>query len=435
VVFDNVVDLDTLRPFLPAAGQSQVVITSIYQQTADLGTVVPIGVFSEPEALSFLTGRTGWTDTEGSRELAEELGYLPLALAQAAAVIAAQSLDYQTYLGRLRALPVNEYLTRVEGEPYPEGAAEAVLLSLDAVAVGDSRGLCSVLTDVVSVLSTAGTPRALLRAAGEAGMLLDEEGDDSSVSSQTVDEALGRLGGASLLTFSVDGSSVSAHRLIMRVVRERRAHVGGLPAVGAKAAVMLQAMSESIDPVWRNRPAARDLVQQVLALHEHMTPYVGDDDTGVTDILELRGWAMWCLNQLGDSPAQAVEHGELLVADRERILGEDHPDTLRAQNELAAAYQAAGQLDRAITLNERTLAARERALGEDHPDTLTTRSNLAFAYLAAGQLDRAITLNQRTLAARERTLGEDPPRDPEVTEQPRDRLRERGASGSGDPPA
>ena len=38
--------------------------------------------------------------------MAAELGYLPLALAQAAAVIARQHLGYETYLDRLRALPV-----------------------------------------------------------------------------------------------------------------------------------------------------------------------------------------------------------------------------------------------------------------------------------------------------------------------------------------
>ena len=36
-----------------------------------------------------------------------------------------------------------------------------------------------------------------------------------------VDRALARLAGGSLLTFSVDGSSVSAHRLVTRVIREQ----------------------------------------------------------------------------------------------------------------------------------------------------------------------------------------------------------------------
>ena len=34
-------------------------------------------------------------------------------------------------------------------------------------------------------------------------------------------------------------------------------------------------------------------------------------------------------------------------------------------------------------MHEQTLADRERVLGTDHPDTLTTRNNLAIAYRTA----------------------------------------------------
>ena len=77
-----------------AAGDAQVVITSSLQTASDLGQAVLVDVFSEGEALAFLAERPGSTDTIGARELAAELGCLPLALAQAAAVIARQRLGY-----------------------------------------------------------------------------------------------------------------------------------------------------------------------------------------------------------------------------------------------------------------------------------------------------------------------------------------------------
>jgi flagellar basal body rod protein FlgC len=43
----------------------------------------------------------------------------------------------------------------------------------------------------------------------------------------------------SLLTFSVDGSAVSAHRLVMRVIRENLAASGALTAVCEKASDLL----------------------------------------------------------------------------------------------------------------------------------------------------------------------------------------------------
>jgi len=44
-------------------------------------------------------------------------------------------------------------------------------------------------------------------------------------------------------------------------------------------------------------------------------------------------------------------------------------------------------------LYEQTLADRERVLGPDHPVTVTTRGNLANACRAAGRTDEANKLN------------------------------------------
>ena len=66
------------------------------------------------------------------------------------------------------------------------------------------------------------------------------------------------------------------------------------------------------------------------------------------------------------------------------MLGPDHPDTLTSRNNLASAYQDAGDLARAIPLFEQTLTDRERVLGPDHPDTLTSRNNLEAARRSAG---------------------------------------------------
>ena len=58
-----------------------------------------------------------------------------------------------------------------------------------------------------------------------------------------VDRALARLAGASLLTFSVDGSAVAAHRLVMRVIREQAAARNALAGICASAAGLLEEMA------------------------------------------------------------------------------------------------------------------------------------------------------------------------------------------------
>jgi hypothetical protein len=76
------------------------------------------------------------------------------------------------------------------------------------------------------------------------------------------------------------------------------------------------------------------------------------------------------------------------LADRERILGVDHPDTLTARGNLAESYREAGRSGEAISLEQRVLADRERILGAEHPDTLAARDNLARSYRAADRLTR-----------------------------------------------
>jgi tetratricopeptide (TPR) repeat protein len=408
LVFDNATDPAVLQPFIPAAGTARVIITSNQRSMANLGASVPVDVFSEPESLAFLAERTGSADADGAQAVAVELGYLPLALAQAAAVIADQHLGYGTYLDRLRAMPVDELLRPVEAGQYPRGVAAAVLLSLDGVRAGYDTRICTAVMELLAVLSPAGVRRALVHEAGRQGVL-KRGWRRRKLPADVVDRALARLAGASLLTFSVDDSSVSAHRLVTRVIRDQLAGGNSLMTVCAAAAQLLDGLAESLSRAWHeDRGAARDLVEQIMALYDSSAD-CPVDTARVRRMIGLRAWAVWFLGELGDSAEQCILVAEPLLADEERVLGADHPQTLRTRNNLALAYQAAGRTAEAITLLEQTTADRVRVLGADHPDTLATRGNLAGAYQDAGRTAEAITLHEQTLADQERVLGADHP--------------------------
>ena len=113
VVFNDVADLNTLQPFLPVVGDARIIITTTdTEAAANLGASIRVNVFSESDALAFLAERTGLADDAGAKAVTGELGCLPLALAQAAAVIAGQHLTYTVYLNRLGQLPVEQMLPR-----------------------------------------------------------------------------------------------------------------------------------------------------------------------------------------------------------------------------------------------------------------------------------------------------------------------------------
>jgi hypothetical protein len=199
VVFDNAADPDVLRPFLLAAGNVQVVITTTHRAIADLGVAVDVPVFTRAESAGYLAARTGLTDAAGADEVAAELGDLPLALAQAAAAISGQHLGYQQYLARLGRVPVSSLLGRVPGGGYPLPLASALLLSIEAVQDADQDGLAGRLLRVVAVLSPDGVRRGLL--AGLAG-------GDQAARETALDEAAQRCVAGSLLTWSVTGDQL-----------------------------------------------------------------------------------------------------------------------------------------------------------------------------------------------------------------------------------
>jgi tetratricopeptide (TPR) repeat protein len=398
LVLDDLEDPGLVRPFVPADGAAQVLITT----AAAPGPSIGVNVFSEEEALAFLIGRTSQGET-GAAPVVAELGFLPLALAQATAVITGPRMGYRGYLKRLAALSLEEYLSPERGEPYPRRAAESVLLSLDAVQVSDQTGVSSRVMAIMAVLSAAGVRRELLHATGEAGALAD---GSRPVPADAVDQALAGLAERSLLEVSLDGRAVSMHRLTARVVREALARHGRLTPVCRIAASVLEAHTDALAG-FRDHPAVVDLPEQVGALADNAARLADPADPELADTLRrLRFLALSQLIELGDG-ARAVAFGQQLTADLERSLGPDHPRVLDAREDLAVAYQSAGQYAVAIQLSELALAARERAVGARHHDTIRSRNNLATAYRMSGQAGRAIPLLEETLIDCQRLLGVD----------------------------
>ena len=436
LVFDNAADPADLLPFLPAAGAARVLVTSNERAVGELGVGVAVDVFTWEEALAFLAGRTGSPDAAGARLLAGELGRLPLALAQAAAVIAAQHLDYPAYLARLRAKPVDQLLLRTGTSEYPHGLAAAVLLALDAVRAGDGSGVCGTVMDLASVLSAAGVPRAVLHAAGQAGALSKENEAAGGVGPEVVDEAVGRLAGSSLLTFSTDGATVTAHRLVMRVIRERLARQGRLAAACQAAATVLQARAGSLQQAWQDRLARRDLVEQILAVHEHAAVFSGEDGSDLTlAVLGLRGWALWFLNE-PRRQRRAGHRGRRAAAGRPGAGPGPgpprHPDLPEQPRRRLPGGGPGRRGDRAARADPGRPGAGPGPGPPRHPAIPEQPRPRLLGCGPGRRGDRAARADPDRPRA---GPGPGPPRHPGLPEQPRPRLRGRGPGRRGDPAA
>jgi len=106
---------------------------------------------------------------------------------------------------------------------------------------------------------------------------------------------------------------------------------------------------------------------------------------------------------------EAVRLDEETLSIMERVLGPEHPDTLSSRNNLAGGYRALGRYEEAVRLTEETLSIRERVLGPEHPDTLSSRNNVAIGYRTLGRYEDAVRLDEETLPIMERVLGPEHP--------------------------
>lgn len=110
------------------------------------------------------------------------------------------------------------------------------------------------------------------------------------------------------------------------------------------------------------------------------------------------------LHERGCSQA-ALDAYRLAISSLEGSLGQAHPSTIQAQNNLAVLLEECQQYDEAEQLHQNVLQKCEKTLGTDHQDTLSSRFNLAVLRAKQGKLEEAESLYRQVAERREKTLG------------------------------
>ena len=105
---------------------------------------------------------------------------------------------------------------------------------------------------------------------------------------------------------------------------------------------------------------------------------------------------IFVMKEIGDW--KHAEHLGAQVLDmRKRVLGAEHPDTLRSMANLARIYSKKGNLKEAETLEVQVLDKRRRILGAEHRDTLINMRNIASIYSSQGKWDEAEQIRVQVL--------------------------------------
>ncbi|WP_197289744.1 tetratricopeptide repeat protein [Saccharothrix sp. NRRL B-16348] len=448
VVLDDVCrpgDIDGLWP--PPNPTGKVLVTTRRQDAALRGhdrQVVEVGVFTPEEAGMYL--RSALVDQpqllDHVDDLAKDLGYLPLALAQAAAYMLDRDLTCSAYEARWAArrrlaalLPDNEALP--DGHRVTVAATWA--LSIEQANHLEPAGLAEPLLQAAAQMDANGIPIDIFASAAVTRWLSHTTG--RSVTTDDTRDALNCLRRLSLVTLDPaephravrvhalvqratrDNMPEDLHRTVTRTVAEALLEVW--PAIEGDSVLsqVLRANTEALHHaagvhLWHDGGhqvlfragqslGNGGLVVQArdwyLRLHDAAARHLGPRHRAVFNA--RHNYATW-RGEAGD-PIGALAQFRALLADQGHVLGTDDPDTLVTRHNIAALLAENGGLHDAVREFETLLTDQARLLGPDHPDTLGTRGNLASWRGEAGEPHRAVAALRGVLRAKVRILGPD----------------------------
>jgi len=92
-----------------------------------------------------------------------------------------------------------------------------------------------------------------------------------------------------------------------------------------------------------------------------------------------------------------------------RVLGDEHPETLTSLNNMAALLQDQGKLTESEPYFREVLEKQRRVMGEEHPNTLVSVNSMSALLQAQGKLAEAEPYLREALEKRRRVLGEEHP--------------------------
>ena len=274
IIFDNVEDINHLRGLMPKGNGLRVIATTTNNSGWEYPdwTIIKVGVFDRSESINYLLKVTASDDQNAADTLAERLGDLPLAIAQAGATARLQDLSLARYLKRLELRRRKPTIRAVPGSDYTDDIATALLMAVKDTIEGLERNTKETAQrqlGALALLAESGVPTRWLDPTVE--QLNDDESPDTQRDTdEDAHDALTELIHRSIVQQSADGSTTMLHRLQAQVLRESWREEEREQACESAAALL---GSVDIDRFRADDPDARfqetrNLIEQIRAISE-----------------------------------------------------------------------------------------------------------------------------------------------------------------------
>jgi tetratricopeptide (TPR) repeat protein len=441
-IIDNLDDESLLEGYLPEIRDGgHTLITTRNQDVLSIPAEgFEVGILRPVEAAELLCTRSQISQADSpaykdeAMRIVGDLGYLPLAIEQAAAYIREASKDLLgfrlTYLESRRDLH-----RRIPHGNWAYSSSVATTWSLSFDVIEKKNPSAAKLLQLFAFLNPDLISIDFLRT-GKGQMDVDLQ--PVIHNPLALSEALFSLEQFSLIKRSNGGQCISIHRLLQAVIQDEMSQhqlneMWGSVINLCNASFPQDVTSETFPqcrqyqdlvlvPLTNAPPlkscilgktlycvgkflAADGKLKQAedLARKAVQTLALDGDHPEALRNFNLLACIYWYQGRLEDS---ANLHEKVLET-RSRVLGSHHPDTLKSMNNLALTHRYKRQYDQAAKLQEQALIAFTRAVGDEHPDTMLTMNALGSTYRDLRRLGDARRLHERAVALRNKVLGEE----------------------------
>ena len=451
-----------LFPYIPKCVHGNIIITTRNSNhaTLALNSSHHLEGLSTEDAVTLILTASGNEINDANKIIAhrivDELGHLPLALAQAAGYTFVHKC-LETYLdiyheskGKLLAITSSELPS-----DYPSSVATTIQMSLERLPVEAQN-----VMRIFSRLDSTSIAHEIVSKAAKRGFKTVIWTEESKMDLQTLRQAETLM---NIFCAGGEWSEVHFNELVTKCLQYsllRLTTQGGSKFYSMH--ILVQSYLRSIsDPVNNFQPGSLvvrllgssityDAYFDQLAFNRLVIPHIrliciedvveAGDHLGFGHILGRNGNArlssvhlercveLWkaslgeehestliAMRYLANSyyemgkNQKALELYEPLLHVQKRVLGPEDVNTLRTMANIGSTYSVLGRHQDALKLREEVLEISKRVLGPEHRDTVHAMGNLAISYDEVGRHKDALELKEKALELQTKMLGEDDP--------------------------
>jgi hypothetical protein avisC_02045 len=272
IVFDNVENIDDLRGLLPSGKGLRIVATTTNNagwEHHDWKTI-KVGVFDRSESIDYLLTVTRCDDHDAADALAQRLGDLPLAIAQAAGTARNKDLSLARYLQRLDSRGEELVIRHNLGDEYTVDAVKALLMAVKDTITGlegNTKETAQRQLGALALLAESGVPTRWLDPTIEQQDNQDLQGANKA-EDEDAHDALTELIHRSIIQQSADKATTMLHRLQAQAFRESWDEIEAAVANHAAAQILTEVNIDGIAlaDTERRRKNTRDLMHQLRSI-------------------------------------------------------------------------------------------------------------------------------------------------------------------------